>query len=68
MEGRNYDGLNFDRLDLSAGLLGGYKLHDHLDLNLRYSHGFRNIFKEDPVTRTTNRFLNFSVLYTFYHQ
>ncbi len=52
----------FKPFDLSANLLAGCRLSKHFDLNLRYSHGLRNI-EQGILFHRKNRFVNLSLLY-----
>ena len=65
----NYEGYIFDApqyktLDFAANALAGYKISKKMDINLRYSYGFSNMFESNSLFTSKNRFLNLSLLYS----
>jgi hypothetical protein len=54
---------DYQTIDASGNVLVGYGLLSKMDINLRYSHGLVNLYKDPGYAVTKNRFFNFSVLY-----
>ena len=63
-ENSTYDISYYQAVDAAGNLLAGFKVSRKVDVNLRYSHGFVNIYKDPGYARTTNKFFNLSVLYS----
>ena len=59
----SYDIPYYKTLDAAANVLAGYNVSKKLDVNVRYSHGLVNLFKEAGYAETKNKYFNFSVLY-----
>jgi hypothetical protein len=59
-----YDIPYYQTMDAAANLLAGYAVTNKIDVNVRYSHGVMNIYKDPGYADTKNRSLNLSVLYT----
>lgn len=60
---RNYDIPNYQTMDAAGNILAGYSVSGKVDVNVRYSHGFMNIYKDPGYASTKNRFINVSILY-----
>jgi hypothetical protein len=62
-ENRTYDLPYYQTFDASGNLLAGVRITKRVDANMRYSHGFVNIYDNPGYAKTMNRFFNFSILY-----
>jgi hypothetical protein len=53
-------------IDAAANILAGYTVSNKMALDVRYSHGLVNVYKEYSYYKTKNRFFNVSLLYFVY--
>ena len=63
-ENRTFDLTHYRSMDIAGNLSAGYPLSCKFDMNLRYSRGLMNIYKDPGYANTKNSFINLSVLYT----
>ena len=62
-ENRSFDIPYYRSIDATGNVLAGYSVAKRLDVNLRYSHGFMDIYEDPGYGETKNRFFNLSLLY-----
>jgi hypothetical protein len=63
-ENRTYDIPYYQTIDAAGNVLAGFRITRKVDANLRYSHGFVNIYEDPGYAKARNRFFSLSVLYT----
>jgi Outer membrane protein beta-barrel domain len=63
-ENRSFDIPYYQTMDAGGNILAGYSVSKKLDVNVRYNHGFMNLYKDPGYAKAKNRFFNLSLLYT----
>ncbi len=62
-ENRTFNTSFYKTVDAAANVVAGYSLSKMLDVNLRYSHGLVNLYKDPANGEARNKFWNLSLLY-----
>lgn len=60
---RSYDISYYRTTDASGNLLAGFSATEKLDVNIRYSHGLLNLYKDPGYAEAKYKFYNLSLLY-----
>jgi hypothetical protein len=62
-DNRSYNVPFYRTMDAAANILAGYTVSNKMAVDVRYSHGLVNVYKEHSYYKTKNRFFNISLLY-----
>jgi hypothetical protein len=58
-ENSTYTIPRYQTMDAAGNLLAGYTVAHKVDVNIRYSHGLMNLYRDPGFAKTKNRFFNF---------